>query len=62
MIQSEHNQLNMNNIKNFLSKAVFAYFHYDSWKVPGGPPKPCRISKIFCMSYFFPLINSLETG
>ena len=60
IIQSEHNQFNVNSIKIFLSsiknleiKAGFANFHNDSCKVPRGPPKFSRISKIFCMSYFF---------
>ena len=69
IIQSKHNQFNVNSIKNFLSSikkkeinACFAYFHNDSCKMPGGPPKPCWISKVFCMSYFVPKKNSLETA
>ena len=69
IVQSEHNQFHVNSSKNYFSniknkkiKAVFAYFHNDSCKVLGGPPKPCWMTKIFCMSYFFSKMNSLEIG
>ena len=45
IVQSEHNQFNVNSIKHYLSninkkeiKAIFAYFYNDSCQVPGGPP------------------------
>ena len=68
IIQSEHNQFNINSIKIFISsiknkeiKTIFAYFHNDLCKVLEGPPKPCWISKFFCMSYFFLKMNNLKT-
>ena len=61
IVQSEHNQFNVNSIKNYLSsiknkekKAVFAYFHNDSCKVLGRPPKTLLDDKHTFMSYFFP--------
>ena len=60
IVQREQNQFDVASIKKFLSsqknkeiKPVFAYFHNDSCKVPGAPPRPCWISKIFlCLICF----------
>ena len=53
-MQSKHNEFNINSIKNYFTnmknkgiKAIFAYFHNDSFKVLEGPPKLGQISKKF---------------
>ena len=68
MIQNKHNQFIANSIKNYLSNiknkettALFVYFHNHLQKVPREPPKPCLISKIVCMTYFFLKGTSLLT-
>ena len=60
ILVSEHNQFNVNSIKNCISnikkkeiKEFFAYFYNDSCKVSGGPPISCWMTKFFCISYFF---------